>query len=64
MKIQKGEKEEEIKTEPKPIEFSTPLKKEEMEEIYNEEKDNFLKTVLNINQSDLETATGVSDKNI
>ena len=27
MKIQKGEEQEEIKTEPKPIEFSTPLKK-------------------------------------
>ena len=33
MKIQKGEEEEEIKTEPKLIEFSTPLKKEEIEEI-------------------------------
>ena len=27
MKIQKGEEEEEIETEPKPFEFSTPLKK-------------------------------------
>ena len=27
MKIQKGEEEEEIETEPKPIEFSTPLKR-------------------------------------
>ena len=27
MKIQKGEEDEEIETEPKPTEFSTPLKK-------------------------------------
>ena len=41
MKIQKGEEEEEIESEPKPNEFSTPLKKEEIEEIYNEQKENF-----------------------
>ena len=41
MKIQKKEEEEEIETEPKPIEFSTPLKKEEIKEIYNEQKENF-----------------------
>ena len=41
MKIQKGEEEEEIETEAKSIEFSTPLKKEEIEEIYNEQKENF-----------------------
>ena len=63
MKIQKGEEEEEIETEPKPIEFSTPLKKEEIEEIYNEQKQNFLKTALQINQTDLETATGIADAN-
>ena len=31
MKIRKGEEEEKIETEPKPIEFSTHLKKEEIE---------------------------------
>ena len=36
MKIQKGEEGEETETELKPIEFLTPLKKEEIEEIYNE----------------------------
>ena len=41
MKIQKKEEEEEIETEPKPTEFSTPLKKEEIKEIYNEQKENF-----------------------
>ena len=41
MKIQKGEEEAEIETEPKPIEFSTPLKKEEIKKIYNEQKENF-----------------------
>ena len=61
MKIQKGEEEEETETELKPIEFSTPLKKEEIEEIYNEQKENFLKTALKINQTDLETATDMAD---
>ena len=63
MKIQKGEEEEEIEMEPKPTEFSTPLKKEEIEEIYNEQKQNFLKTALKINQTNLETATGIADAN-
>ena len=61
MKIQKGEEEEEIETKPKPNEFSNPLKKEEIEEIYNEQKKNFLKTALKINQTDLETATDMAD---
>ena len=43
MKIQKGEEEEQIETEPKPTEFSSPLKKEEIEEICNEKKENFFK---------------------
>ena len=64
MKIQKGEEEEEIETEPKPTEFLTPLKKEEIEEIYNEQKENFLKTALGINQTDLETATDMADAEI
>ena len=61
MKIQKGEEEDEIETEPKSIEFSTPLKKEEIEVIYNEQKGNFLKTALKINETDLETATDMAD---
>ena len=61
MKIQKGEEEEEIETEPKPFEFSTPLKKEEIEEIHNEQKENFLKTALKINKTDLETVTDLAD---
>ena len=61
MKIQKGEEEEKIETEPKPIEFSTPLKKGEIEEIYNEQTEIFLKTALKINQTDLEIATDMAD---
>ena len=36
MKIQRGE--EEIETKPEPIQFSTRLKKEQTEEIYDEQK--------------------------
>ena len=61
MKIQKGEEEEKIETEPKPIEFSTPLKKGEIEEIYNEQTEIFLKTALKINQTDLKIATDMAD---
>ena len=61
LKIQRGE--ENIETEPEPIEFSTPLKKEEIEEIYDEQKENFLQTALTINQTDVETATGIADTN-
>ena len=61
MKIQRGE--EEIETEPEPIQFSTSLKKEEIEEIYDEQKKNFLQTALTINQTNLETATGIADAN-
>ena len=61
MKIQKGEEEDEIETEPKSIEFSTPLKKEEIEVIYNEQKGNFLKTSLKINETDSETAADMAD---
>ena len=56
LKMQSGE--EEIETE-----FSTPLKKEEIEEVYDEQKENFLQTTLTINQTDLETATGIADAN-
>ena len=41
MKIQRGE--EEIETEPEAIQFPTPLKKEEIEEIYDEQKECFYK---------------------
>ena len=61
IKIQRGG--EEIETKPEPIEFSTPLKKEEIEEIYEEQKENFLQTALTINQTVLETATGIADAN-
>ena len=61
MKSQRGE--EEIETEPEPTEYSTPLKKEEIEEIYDEQKENFLQTALTINQTDVETATGIADTN-
>ena len=61
LKIQSGKKE--IETEPEPIEFSTPLKKEEIEEIYDEQKENFLKTLLTINQTDLKIANGIAEAN-
>ena len=61
MKIQRGE--EEIETEPEPIQFSTPLKKEEIEEIYDKQKETFLQMALTINQTDLETALGITDTN-
>ena len=61
MKIQIGEEEEEIETEPKPTEFSTPLKIEEINEIYDREKEDYLITALKINETDLETAAEVAD---
>ena len=61
MKIQREE--EEIETKPEPIQFSTPLKKEEIEEIYDEQKERFLQTALTINQTGLEIATGIADAN-
>ena len=61
MKNQRGE--EEIETKAEPIQFSNPLKKEEREEIYDEQKENFWHTALTINQTDLETATGIADTN-
>ena len=61
LKTQRGK--EDIATEPEPIEFSTPLKKEEIEEIYDEQKENCLKTPLTINQTDLKIAHGIADAN-
>ena len=40
MKIHRDEEEEEI-IEPKPIEFSTPFKIEEINEIYDRQKEDF-----------------------
>ena len=41
MRIQLEEEESEIENEPKPIKFSTPLKIEEIDKIYDREKSNF-----------------------
>ena len=61
MQIQLGEEESEIKHEPKPVEFSTPLKIEEINEIYDREKGDFLKIAMKLNQIDLESASEVAD---
>ena len=55
MKIHRGEEEEEI-IEPKPIEFSTPFKIEEINEIYDRQKEDYLRTALKLNETDLEVA--------
>ena len=60
MKIQRGEEEEEI-IEPKPIEFSTSLKIEEINEIYDRQKEDYLRTALKLNETDLEVAAEVAD---
>ena len=44
-----------------PIESSTPLKTEQTEEIYNQEKKDFLKVALTINKTDLETAAAMAE---
>ena len=59
IKIQKGEKDKEIETKPKPIDTSTPVKR--LEEFYETEKETFLKTALTINRTDLKTATDAAD---
>ena len=60
LKIQRGE--EEIQPEINdPIESSTPLKTKQTEEIYNQEKEDFLKTALTINKTDLETAAAMAE---
>ena len=61
MQIQLGEEESEVEHEPKSVEFSTPLKIEEINEIYDREKSDFLKTAMKLNQIDLETASEVAD---
>ena len=54
MQIQLGEEESVIPEEPKPIEFSTPLKIEEINEIYDREKtviyNNYLKIAMKLNK--------------
>ena len=45
----------------KPVESSTPLKTEEIEIIYNQEKENVLKTKITINKTDLETAIEMAE---
>ena len=60
MKIQLGDKESEIDHEPKPTEFSTPLKTEKIDEIYDQQKSDFLKIAMKLNQIDFESATKAS----
>ena len=60
MKIRRREEEEEI-IEPKPIEFSTPLKIEEINEIYDRQKEDYLRSALKLNETDLEVAAEVAD---
>ena len=61
MQIQLGEEESEVEYEPKPAEFSTPLKLEEINEIYDRGKDNFLKIATKLNQVELESASELAD---
>ena len=62
MKIQRegGEEEEEI-IEPKPIELLSPLKIEEINEIYDRQKQDYLRTALKLNETDLDKAAEVAD---
>ena len=59
IKIQNGEEIEEGSIEP--VESSTPLKSEKIESIYNQEKEDFLKTKITINKTDLETAVEMAE---
>ena len=61
MKIQLGEEETIVPEKPKPVEFSTPLKIEETNEIYDREKTDYLKIAMKLNQTDLESASEVAD---
>ena len=53
MKIQLGEEETIIFEETKPVEFSSPIKIEEINEIYDREKTDYLKIAMKLNQTDL-----------
>ena len=59
MKIQLGEEESVIPEEPKPIEFSTPLKIEEINKIYDREKTDYFKIAIKLNQIELERGRGL-----
>ena len=61
MQIQHGTEESQIEHEPKPVEFSTPLKIEEIHEIYDRQKSKFFKTQMKINQINLESTAKVAD---
>ena len=61
MKIQLGEEESIVSEEPKPVEFSTALKIEEINEIYDREKTDYLKIAMKLNQTDLESVNEVAD---
>ena len=65
MQIQLGEEESVFPEEPKPIEFSTPLKIEEINEIYDREKtviyNNYLKIAMKLNQIELESGSEVAE---
>ena len=64
IKIQLGEKESIFNEEPKPVEFSTPLKIEEVNEIYDREKTDYLKIAMKLNQTELESVSEVADSEI
>ena len=48
MQIQLGTEESQIEHEAKPVEFSTPLKIEEINEFYDQQKSEFLKTQMKL----------------
>ena len=61
MQIQLGDEESVISEEPKPTEFLTPLKLEEINEIYSREKTDYLKISMTLNQIELESGSEVAD---
>ena len=64
MKIQLGEEESEIEDEPQPVEFSTPLKIEESNEIYDRENGDFLKIAMKLNKIDLASEVADSENEV
>ena len=60
MQIQLGEKAV-VSEEPKVVDFPTPLKIEEINEIYNREKTDYSKIAMKLNVIDLESASEVAD---
>ena len=61
MQIQLGTEKSEIEHEPKPVDFSIPLKIEEINEFYDRLKSEFFKTQMKINQINLESTAKVAD---